>query len=148
MSKLKTWTLIEILHHYDCLQKMLFEFEIGTLMLTRGNSCVMNSSMNSTISTFGAFKNGGIAQIFISFMHSAHPLLNCALPLPNCAHPLPNCAFPLSNSTQCSFSTLSPSPNDMIHPPMMTFFYPQVRTVQGSLPPCRVGTILGPSIGP
>jgi hypothetical protein len=82
---------------------------------------VMNSSMNSTISTLGAFKNGGIAQIVISFMHCAHPLLNCLFPLLNC-HPLPNCAHPLSNSTLCSFSTLSPCPNDMSHPPMLDLF--------------------------
>jgi hypothetical protein len=99
---------------------MLFEFKIGTLTLTHGHLCVMNSSMNSTISTLGAFKRGGIAQIVIPFMHFVHPLLNCIFPLLNHAHPLPDCAHPLSNSSLCSFSTLSPFPNGMSHPPMLT----------------------------
>jgi hypothetical protein len=82
----------------------------------------MNSSMNSTISTLGAFKNGGIAQIVIPFMHFFHPLLNCIYPLLNHAHPLPDCARPLSNYALCSFSTLSPCPNNMSHPPILTSF--------------------------
>jgi hypothetical protein len=89
---------------------MLFEFEIDALMLTHGNSCVMNSSMNANISTLDAFKNGGIAQIIIPFikcvhplLNCIHPLLNCVRPLLNCAHPRPDCAHPLSNYTLCSF---------------------------------------------
>jgi hypothetical protein len=59
--------------------------------------------MNATISTLGAFKNGGIAQIVIPFMQCIHPLLNCVHPLLNRTHPRPDCTHPLSNSTLCPF---------------------------------------------